>query len=437
MRLPCTARSMKSRLMGTLNLISFAGLIVLTGVAILLSGTIRHQNWRLILAGTGLQLLLGWLIFQFPGGMAAFRSVNTAVNALADLAATGARFLFGPLALPPGTEGSPGFILAFQALPTIVFFSAFIGLLYHSGIMPLLINFFSKIFTRLFRTSGAESMVAVSSVFVGVEAMLTVRPYLLRMTRSELHTVLVAGLATVSSNVMALYIFTLRETLPSIAGHLVTASILSAPAALVFSKILLPEKEQPDTLGMHVKVGYEKEGSFIETIVKSSMDGIKLVTGIVALLLSVLGLVALFDSLLGYGTGAFMDEPLTLKTVFSYLFYPLIAVTGVSPADIFAVAGVVGERLIVTEVVSYQHLAELMKTEAIQMRSAVIATYALCGFTHFASLAIFAGGITAIVPERTRDVAAVSLRALVAATFTSLMTACVAGLFYSGQSLLF
>jgi len=317
-----------------------------------------------------------------------------------------------------------------------VFFSALIGLLYHFGVMPVLINFFSKIFTRLFRTSGAESMVAASSIFVGVEAMLTVRPYLLRMTRSELHTVLVAGLATVSSNVMALYIFTLRETLPSIAGHLVTASILSAPAALVFSKILLPEKEQPETLGTHVRVSYEKEGSFIETIVKSSMDGMKLITGIVALLLSVLGLVALIDALLGWSTG-FLGQPLTLKTIFSYLFYPLIAVTGVPFEDIFAVAGVVGERLIVTEVVSYQDLARLMAENAIQERSAVIATYALCGFTHFASLAIFAGGITAIVPERTKDVAAVSMRALVAATFASLMTACVAGFYYSGQSLLF
>ncbi|PKL30298.1 MAG: nucleoside transporter, partial [Spirochaetae bacterium HGW-Spirochaetae-10] len=184
--------------MGMLNLISLAGLIVLTGSAILLSGTIRRQNWRLIFLGIGLQLVLGWLIFQFPGGMAVFGAVNTAVNSLADLAATGARFLFGPLALPPGTEGSLGFFLAFQALPTIVFFSALIGLLYHFGVMPVLINFFSKIFTRLFRTSGAESMVAASSIFVGVEAMLTVRPYLLRMTRSELHTVLVAGLATVS-----------------------------------------------------------------------------------------------------------------------------------------------------------------------------------------------------------------------------------------------
>lgn len=425
-----------SRFMGMLNLISLAGLIVLTGSAILLSGTIRRQNWRLIFLGIGLQLVLGWLIFQFPGGMAVFGAVNTAVNSLADLAATGARFLFGPLALPPGTEGSLGFFLAFQALPTIVFFSALIGLLYHFGVMPVLINFFSKIFTRLFRTSGAESMVAASSIFVGVEAMLTVRPYLLRMTRSELHTVLVAGLATVSSNVMALYIFTLRETLPSIAGHLVTASILSAPAALVFSKILLPEKEQPETLGTHVKVSYEKEGSFIETIVKSSMDGMKLITGIVALLLSVLGLVALIDALLGWSTG-FIGQPLTLKTIFSYLFYPLIAVTGVPFEDIFAVAGVVGERLIVTEVVSYQDLARLMSENAIQERSAVIATYALCGFTHFASLAIFAGGITAIVPERTKDVAAVSMRALVAATFASLMTACVAGFYYSGQSLLF
>lgn len=417
--------------------ISLLGILVLLTFGILLSGKLRQQNWRLILVGTSIQLFLGWLIFQFPGGMSIFNYVNSAVNSLADIAATGSRFLFGTLALPPGSEGSMGFFLAFQALPTIVFFSAFIGLLYHIGFMPILINFFSKIFTRLFRTSGAESMVAASSIFVGVEAMLTIRPFLQKMTRSELHTVLTAGLATVSSNVMALYIFTLRDSMPSIAGHLVTASILSAPAALVFSKVLLPETETPETLGAHIKVGYQKEGSFIEAIVKSSLEGLKLITGIVALLLSVLGLVGLIDVLLSWVSGSVFGIAFTLKDLFSYLFYPLILVTGVPFEDVFKIAGVVGERLIVTEVVSYQDLAQLLATGAIGERSAVIATYALCGFTHFASLAIFAGAITAIVPERTKDVASVSLRSLVAATFASLMTACVAGVFYSGQSLVF
>lgn len=417
--------------------ISLFGILILLTFGILLSGKLRQQNWRLILVGTSIQLFLGWLIFQFPGGMSIFNYVNSAVNSLADIAATGSRFLFGALALPPGSEGSMGFFLAFQALPTIVFFSAFIGLLYHVGFMPILINFFSKIFTRLFRTSGAESMVAASSIFVGVEAMLTIRPFLQKMTRSELHTVLTAGLATVSSNVMALYIFTLRDSMPSIAGHLVTASILSAPAALVFSKVLLPETETPETLGTHIKVGYQKEGSFIEAIVKSSLEGLKLITGIVALLLSVLGLVGLIDVLLSWVSGSVFGIAFTLKDLFSYLFYPLIFVTGVPFEDVFKIAGVVGERLIVTEVVSYQDLAQLLATGAIGERSAVIATYALCGFTHFASLAIFAGAITAIVPERTKDVASVSIRSLVAATFASLMTACVAGVFYSGQSLVF
>lgn len=417
--------------------ISLFGILILLTFGILLSGKLRQQNWRLILVGTSIQLFLGWLIFQFPGGMSIFNYVNSAVNSLADIAATGSRFLFGTLALPPGSEGSMGFFLAFQALPTIVFFSAFIGLLYHIGFMPILINFFSKIFTRLFRTSGAESMVAASSIFVGVEAMLTIRPFLQKMTRSELHTVLTAGLATVSSNVMALYIFTLRDSMPSIAGHLVTASILSAPAALVFSKVLLPETETPETLGTHIKVGYQKEGSFIEAIVKSSLEGLKLITGIVALLLSVLGLVGLIDVLLSWVSGSVFGIAFTLKDLFSYLFYPLIFVTGVPFEDVFKIAGVVGERLIVTEVVSYQDLAQLLATGAIGERSAVIATYALCGFTHFASLAIFAGAITAIVPERTKDVASVSIRSLVAATFASLMTACVAGVFYSGQSLVF
>ena len=422
--------------MGSLNLISFAGIFILIGVAILLSGSIRGQNWRLIIAGTVIQLAIGFFIFQFEAGLTFFSFINTAVNRLADVASTGAAFLFGSLALPPGSEGSLGFFLAFQALPTILFFSALISLLYHWGVMQVLIGFFAKVFTRLFRTSGAESMVAASSIFVGIEAMLTVRPHLLKMTRSELHTVIVAGLATVSSNVMALYIFTLRETLPSIGGHLVTASILSAPAALVFSKIFVPEKDKPETLGTDVAIEYQKEGSFIEAIIKASNDGLKIIAGIAALLISVLGLVALVDALLGWITGSFLDDPISLKIIFSYLFYPFIAVTGVASQDIFTIAGIVGERLVITEVVSYQHLAEALTQGVISQRSAVIATYALCGFTHFASLAIFAGGISAIVPERTKDIASVSLKALVAATFATLMTACIAGGFYVGQSLL-
>lgn len=418
------------------NLVSLAGIFVLIAFALLISENRRRQNWRLTFGGIAVVLFLGLLIFQFPGGVYVFQAANDILIKLTEVSAEGARFLFGPLAFPPGSQGSLGFILAFQALPTIVFFSALMSLLYYLRIMPWLIDLSAKIFTRLFRTSGAESLCVSTTHFVGIESILTIRPHLQKMTRSELHTIITAGLATVASNVMALYIFTLHGVFPSIAGHLVTATVLAAPASLVFSKILVPETGEPETLGRHIKVEYKKDGSFIEAIVNGSTDGMKLIMGIIALLLSVLGLVALLDSLMGSVTGAFLSQPLTLKTITGYLFYPFILITGVPFEDAFKVAMLVGERLIVTEVVSYQDLAILMGKNEIGQRSAVIAAYALCGFTHFASLAIFAGGVAAMAPDRTKDIASITMKSLVAATLSTLSVACVAGIFFTGQSFL-
>lgn len=418
------------------NAISFGGLFALVAFALLLSENRRRQNWRLTFGGIGVTLLLGLFIFQFPGGVVVFQAANDLLVRLADISAEGARFLFGVLALPPGASGSPGFILAFQALPTIVFFSALMSLLYYLRVMPFLVDLSARVFTRLFRTSGAESLCVSTTHFVGIESILTIKPHLNQMTRSELHTIITAGLATVASNVMALYIFTLRGVFPSIAGHLVTATVLAAPISLVFSKILVPETGQPVTLGRHLHVEYKREASFIEAIVNGSMDGTRLIMGIIALLLSVLGLVALADALLGGLTGLFLDQPITLRMLTGYLFYPFILVTGVPVDEAFKVASLVGERLIVTEVVAYQDLAALMAKNEITPRSAVIAAYALCGFTHFASLAIFAGGVAAMAPDRTKDIASVTLKALISATLSTLAVGCVAGLYFTGQSFL-
>lgn len=418
------------------NVISFGGIFALVAFGLILSENRRRQNWRLTFAGIGITLLLGLIIFQFPGGVYIFQAANDILVRLADISAEGARFLFGVLALPPGASGSLGFILAFQALPTIVFFSALMSLLYYLKVMPILVDLSARVFTRLFRTSGAESLCVSTTHFVGIESILTIKPHLNTMTRSELHTIISAGLATVASNVMALYIFTLRGVFPSIAGHLVTATVLAAPISLVFSKILVPETGQPLTLGRQIHVEYKREGSFIEAIVNGSMDGARLITGIIALLLSVLGLVALADAVLGGATGLFLDHPITLRMMMGYIFYPFVLVTGVPLEDAFKVASLVGERLIVTEVVAYQDLAALMAKNEISPRSAVIAAYALCGFTHFASLAIFAGGVAAMAPDRTRDIASVTMKALVSATLSTLTVACVAGVFFTGQSFL-
>ncbi len=433
--------------MDAYNFVSFSGIFILIGVAWLLSAQRRNMNWRLIAWGVTLQLVLAGFIFMVPAGAKVFLVVNDVAVQVIDSAGAGARFVFGRLALGPGQTGengeeSLGFILAFQGFPTIIFFSALIAILYYLRIMPLLIKAFARVFTKLMRISGAESLVAASNIFVGVESMLTVKPHLPTMTRSETCTILTAGMATVASNVLALYVFSLRQQFPMIAGHLVSASLLSAPAALVMSKILLPESEQPETLGVRVEPYYEKDSGLFEAIINGANAGVRMIVGIAALLIAVLGLVALVDLILG-GLGNWIN-PLfgcqgqwSLRALFGYLFYPVTLVLGVPVADVPEISRIVGERLIVTEVAAYNDLARAMQDGLLQHpRSAVIATYALCGFAHIASMAIFVGSLCALAPQRTRNIGPIAVRALIAATLACLMTGCVAGTFFTEGSIL-
>ncbi len=308
--------------------------------------------------------------------------------------------------------------------------------------MPKVIKFFSNIFTKLMRISGAEALSVSSNIFVGVEANMTVLPYLSRMTRSEFCTIMAAGMSTTASNVLALYVFLLHEKFPTIAGHLVSASFLSAVAAIVMSKIIMPETEKPDTMNIDIKPHYEKESSLMEAIINGANEGVKMVIGIMALLLAFLGLFALLDLILtGVGLrinnifGLNMDW--SLKNFLGYLFYPFTLIIGVPPSDAFEISKLIGERAILTEVKAYQDLSILLSSETLKNpRSAIIAAYALCGFAHIASLAIFVGGTAALVPERTKDISEVGIRALIAATLACLMTASIAGTFFSETSVL-
>jgi CNT family concentrative nucleoside transporter len=248
-------------------------------------------------------------------------------------------------------------------------------------------------------------------------------------------------MATIASSVMALYVFFLRDTFPTIAGHLISASVISAPAALVMSKLLVPESEKPVTLGADVRPHYERESSFMEAIITGAMGGLRLVAGIVAMLLALLGLIALVDLGLAAAGGRAnalfgWEGDWSLRALFGYAFYPLTVAIGVPPGDAGLVAGLIGERAVATEVQAYQDLARAMQSGALaHPRSAIIAAYALCGFAHFPSLAIFVGGISAIAPSRTKALASVALRALLAATLACLMTAAVAGTVYTGEAL--
>lgn len=423
------------------NLISLLGIAALLAIAWLLSSNRRRVNWRVLGWGLGLQLALAALIFLVPGSPRVFLWLNAAVKAVLDASVAGQKFVFNDLGDP---AGSPvGFVLAFQALPLIIFFAALMQLLYYFGVIQLVIRGFAWVFTRLMRISGAESLCAASNIFVGVESAATIRPYLGKMTRSEFCTVLTAGMATVASTVLLVYVSFFEGTIfaDTIAGHLISASIMSAPAAIVMSKLLVPEEGMPLTLGRSVKLEYERESNAIESIINGAMAGVKLLVGVVALLIAFLGLLALVNLALGaaggpvnHWTGWTFDW--SLQNLLGWALTPLAWLMGVPWAEAHSIGQLLGERLVVTELVAYKDLAKLVLAGKLSDRSVVVASYALCGFAHVASLAIFVGGYAALVPDRRKDLAAVGPRALLAATLACLLTGAVAGLFYSGPAIL-
>ena len=429
------------------NLISLVGIFALMGLAWIFSTNRRIVNRHVIVGGLAFQLLFAVFLFLVPAGTRVFLFINDLVVKVLDSAAAGSTFVFGRLALPPGTtsatgETSLGFFLAFQAFPMIIFFSALMSIFYYFGVMPLIVRGFAYVFAKLMKISGAESLSAASNIFVGIESALTIKPHLKDMTRSELCTVLTAGMATVSSNVLAVYIFSLREQFPTIAGHLISASFLSAPAALIMSKILLPESNVPKTLGRHVRLDYEKEGNVFEAVISGANAGVRLIVGIVALLIATLGIVALVDlglTSMGGQLNSLIGGEInwSLKGLLGYAFYPLTLLLGVPISDAGVVSQIIGGRAVVTEVVAYQDLAASIENGLLQHpRSFVITTYALCGFAHVASMAIFVGGVSALVPEKRNILAQIGLRSLAAATLACLMTACVAGAFFTRSSIL-
>lgn len=421
--------------MGWVNLMSLAGLFVIVGFAWMLSTHRSAVKPRIIAWGLGIQFLFAVLIFGLPFGERLFLFMNKFVANLLGYAEEGASFLFGPLAVPAGTEGSLGYMLAFQALPAVIFFSAIMGLLYHWKVMPWVIGTFARLFTRSMRVSGAEGVCATSNIFVGIESAMAIRPFLRNMTRSELCLLLTAGMATIASTVLGLYVLTLQSVFPDIAGHLVTASLLSAPAALVMAKVVYPETEQPETLGVDVKPQIESKDNWMQAVTDSSMEGFKLAIGIGVALIAFISLLALVNGATGWIGGWFGLDSLRLEQIAGWIFVPFVFLMGVAPADVTAISELIGLRLLVTEVPAYQQLALMIQEGTLQSpRSAVIATYALCGFAHVASLGIFMGGIAALEPSRTKDLGAVGLRALLAATLACLITGCVAGIFTFGDA---
>jgi len=423
----------------TLHLISALGFFVFAGLAWLFSNNRRKVNWRTVAWGLGLQLLIGLLVFRLPGSRQIFLKLNDGVMALLDVSKAGTNFLLGPLAAGPGEPGSVGFILAFQALPIAIFFSALSAALYHLKVLQFIVRAFAKLFHRTMHISGAESLTGAANIFVGVESALVVRPYLDKMTRSELLTVLSTGMATAASTTLGIYTLMLSQSFPNIAGHLLSASVISIPASVVIAKLLLPETETPETLNV---IPPEDESTharnLMSAIIAGATDGLKLAVGIATLLIAVLALAALFDKLIGWPSQMLgLTEPLSITKILSWIFYPFAALLGIARADLAEAARLLGERVILTEVVSYQDLAQMVTSGQItDPRTVVILSYALCGFAHVASMAIFVGGTSALVPSRRDDLASLGLRALLVATLGTLMTGCVAGMFSDGSGVL-
>ena len=429
------------------NVISFCGLFILLGLAWMCSENRKVVNWRIIFWGLSIQLFFAIFIFILPIGRTVFLFINKIFVAILDSAMQGSLFLFGRIAIRPGTvsasgEESLGYSLFFQGLMTIVFFAAVVGALYYMKVFPIMIRGFARFFTRTMKISGAESLCASSNIFVGVESALVIKPHLKEMTRSELTTILAASMGTIASTVLAVYVSFLQGTLPMIAGHLISASFLSAPAAVMMAKLIVPETESPKTMGLNIKPYYEREDNLIMSVINGANSGLRYLSGIAALLLAFLGILALLDSILGWFGGninsllGFSFE-WSFRNILGYISYPFTVILGVPPADALEVSKLIGERFVATEVTSYQNLARLLSEGALSHpRSAVIASYALCGFAHIASLAIFVGGIGALVPDRLKDLSRLGFKALLAATLACLMTGAIAGTFVTSSSIL-
>jgi concentrative nucleoside transporter, CNT family len=424
---------------------SFLGLLVFVGVAWLLSVNRAAVRWRVALWGMGLQFLFAVLIIVTPVGRPFFRFLNDIFVALLGYTNEGASFLFGNLIRPNvpvgpaegpfgavadvGTWANTGALFAFSVLPTIIFFSSLMTLLYYLGIMQLFVKGFAWLMVRTMGTSGSESLSAAGNIFVGqTEAPLLVKPFVRTMTNSELHAVMTGGFATVAGGVMAAYVGMLIAFFPDIAGHLIAASVMSAPAALAVSKIMYPETEESVTRG-EVKVELEKvDANAIDAAARGASEGLSLALNVGAMLLAFIALLALANGLVGWAAGLFGYE-LSIQAILGVIGAPVAWLMGTPWADAQQVGMLLGEKTVLNEFVAYLHLANMLQGGAeLSARSVVIATYALCGFANFSSIAIQIGGIGGLAPERRGDLSRLGLRAMIGGTLAAFMTACVVGI---------
>ncbi len=400
------------------RLISLVGLIAFIGIGYIFSNNRKLIPWHTVLWGISLQLILGVFILKSAIGLTIFQFLGAVVRKFLDFSDEGAKLVFG--------DGFEEHFIAFKILPTIIFVSAFISLLYHYNILPRIVGMMGWIMMKTMKTSGAESLSSAANVFVGqTEAPLLIKPYLSKLTNSELHSVMTGGFATIAGGVMAAYI---AFGIP--AEHLLSASVMSAPAALAISKLFYPETEKPETKGKINTLPQSNHVNAIDAVTTGTIEGLKLALNVGAMLIAFLGLLAFFNSCLALLGNQLGLPNLSLEGIFAYLMFPVAWLMGVPLADCHNVAILLGKKIILNEFVAYLDLQELISGDipAISERAKIIATYALCGFSNIGSIGIQIGGLSAIAPERQKDLAQLSIRALVAGSIACFITACIAGI---------
>ena len=409
------------------NVAAIIGLFVFVGLAFLFSTNKKAVNWKTVAWAFGLQVIFAVLILKTSVGIAVFDKLNDVVLKILAFQQAGAEMVFGNLA----KADSLGYIFAFQVLPTIIFFSALISMLYYLGIMQKVVYVFAVIIGKTCKLSGAESLSAAANIFVGqTEAPLLIKPYVSKMTKSELMCVMTGGMATVAGGVMMAYVSMLKDTVPGIAGHLIAASLMGAPAGVMFSKILVPETETPATSG-NLKIGYkDPSANVLEAVSNGTTTGVSLAINVAGMLIAFTSLIALFNGALEWITGYFLTKAITIQQVFAYIFYPLTFLMGVTPNDIMTASQLVGEKTVLNEFIAYANFAQILNAHTIELtvRTKVILSYALCGFANLSSIGIQIGGIGSLAPERRGDLSRLGFRALLAGLFSSCTRAILAGL---------
>jgi len=403
-----------------MHLQGLIGMIFLLGIAFILSNNRRKINYRIIGWGLSLQFIFGILILKTPLGKPLFGFFDKVITKLISFSDAGSDFLFKSLV--PGVGYHEAMVnFAFRALPTIIFFSSLMTVLYHFGVIQFIVKWISRIMQKSMGTSGSETLSVAANIFVGqTEAPLMIRPFIRTMTQSELMAVMTGGFATVAGGVLALYVIWLKD-IPGIAGHLLAASVMSAPAAMVVAKIIYPETDLSETSGDLNIIIEKPDSNTMEALGRGATEGLKLAANVAAMLVAFVALIAMVNYLL-----TFADT--SIQGILGFIFQPLAWAMGIPWEEAQMVGVLMGEKITLTELIAYSDLRDLRLEQAISDRTAIIASYALCGFANFASIGIQLGGIGGIAPERRKDLAALALKAMLGGALASWMTASIAGI---------